>query len=48
MDRSRKTFQENLRRHFGFEPTESQAEAMDQLADFIYGNGDNFLFQLTG
>lgn len=48
MDRSRKTFQENLRRHFGFEPTESQAEAMDQLADFIYGKGDNFLFQLTG
>ena len=48
MDRSRNTFQENLRRHFGFEPTASQAEAMDQLADFIYGKGDNFLFQLTG
>lgn len=48
MDRSRSTFQERFRRHFGFEPTESQAEAMDQLADFIYGKGDNFLFQLTG
>ena len=44
MDRSKGAFQEGLRRHFGFEPTASQAEAMDRLADFIYGKGENFLF----
>ena len=48
MDRSKGTFQENLRRNFGFEPTASQAEAMERIADFIYGKGDNFLFQLSG
>ena len=48
MDRSKGAFQEGLRRHFGFEPTASQAEAMDRLADFIYGKGENFLFQLSG
>jgi len=48
MDRSRGTFEENLRRNFGFPPTASQSEAMDRLADFIYGKGENFLFQLSG
>ena len=48
MDRSRGTFQEQFRRNFGFEPTGSQAEAMGRLADFIYGKGENFLFQLSG
>ena len=48
MDRSKSAFQGNLRRHFGFEPTTSQAEAMERIADFIYGKGENFLFQLTG
>ena len=48
MDRSKGAFQVGLRRHFGFEPTASQAEAMDRLADFIYGKGENFLFQLSG
>ena len=48
MDRSRSAFSEGLRRNFGFEPTASQAEAMDRFADFIYGKGDNFLFQLSG
>lgn len=48
MDRSRSSFQENLRRNFRFEPTESQSVAMDCLADFIYGKGGNFLFQLSG
>ena len=48
MDRSKSAFQGNLRRQFGFEPTTSQAEAMERIADFIYGKGENFLFQLTG
>ena len=48
MDRSRGTFEESLRRNFGFEPTVSQASAMGRLADFIYGKGENFLFQLSG
>ena len=48
MDRSKGAFREAFRRHFGFEPTGSQAEAMDRLADFIYGKGENFLFQLSG
>ena len=48
MDRSRGAFQEGLRRHFGFEPTGSQAETMERLSDFIYGKGENFLFQLSG
>lgn len=48
MDRSKGAFQENFRRNFGFEPTGSQAEAMEQLTEFIYGKGEHFLFQLTG
>ena len=48
MDRSRSAFQARFRQHFGFEPTESQAEAMERLTEFIYGKGDNFLFQLSG
>ena len=48
MDRSKGTFQESFRRNFGFEPTASQALAMERLADFIYGRGDHFLFQLSG
>ncbi len=48
MDRSRSAFSEGLRKNFGFEPTASQAVAMDRLADFIYGKGENFLFQLSG
>lgn len=41
-------FHERFRRHFGFEPTESQREAMDKLSSFIYEKGDNFLFILQG
>lgn len=48
MDRRRSTFRENLLRNFGFPPTESQSEAMERLTEFIYGKGENFLFQLSG
>jgi exodeoxyribonuclease-5 len=48
MNKSKSAFQERLHKHFGFPPTESQAEAIEQLTEFIYGKGENFLFQLTG
>ena len=48
MDRSRGAFQERFHRNFGFEPTGSQAEAMERLTEFIYGKGENLLFQLSG
>lgn len=48
MDRSRSVFQKQFQQNFGFEPTGSQAEAMEKLTEFIYGKGENFLFQLSG
>lgn len=41
-------FHKRLQTHFGFEPTDSQREAMQTLSSFIFEKGENFLFILQG
>lgn len=41
-------FQQRFQHHFGFEPTKSQQIAMNNLSNFIYEKGENFLFILQG
>lgn len=45
---TRNEFLGRLQFHFGFPPTESQTQAMSDLASFIYEPGDSFLFILKG
>ncbi len=45
---SQEQFHERFRWHFGFEPTESQRDAMAAISRFIYEKGEQFLFILQG
>lgn len=45
---TRNEFLGRLQFHFGFPPTESQTQAMSDLASFIYEPGESFLFILKG
>lgn len=45
---SKEQFHQRFSQHFGFEPTDSQREAMAALSNFIYEKGEQFLFILQG
>ncbi len=45
---SQTRFHERIRSHFGLKPTESQRIAMNALTQFIYEQGEHFLFILQG
>ncbi|MCR4964440.1 MAG: AAA family ATPase [Bacteroidales bacterium] len=45
---TREEFKNRLYHHFSFTPTPSQAEAIQQLSEFIYDRGEQFLFIMKG